>query len=94
MTDTIIDLSEETLPDLTVVPIDSMPGWYHVRGRFSWYRCTPGDDSHLPRCSCPFHKHKLLGSNRPCRHLRAVLEYIEAMTKPRTCPCCGQEWPR
>lgn len=42
-----------------------------------WYEVYLGDESHLPRCECPHHRYRLLGTNRPCRHIRAAQEFVE-----------------
>ena len=91
----VIDLeSLQDAPEGTVCPVDGLPGWFDVRGRRAWYRVSLGDEKHLPRCSCPDHRWRRLGTKIPCKHILLVEEFVEAMRRPRTCPCCGQEWPK
>jgi hypothetical protein len=70
-------------PPGTVLPVPGEPLCFDVKGSREggdwWYRVFIGDRRRLPRCECAYHRHRLLGTNIPCRHLRAAL----------ACPVCG-----
>lgn len=71
--------AERTLPQqpasdpIEVIEIDGQ--LYASSPNEGWYAVDLGDSSHLPRCECRHHRHRLAGTNKLCKHLVAAQRY-------------------
>lgn len=68
---TRLDLMNQA-PEGTAVPLTGQAGVFAVRGSKSWYRC----DATKGECSCCDWLYRRAETRTPCKHLRALGQYL------------------
>lgn len=66
-------MGKHEAPEGTVVPLKGSRVAYAVRGGNGWHRCTTDDQM---SCSCMDFLHRHSRGLTPCRHLRALMNYL------------------